>query len=67
VRQQAVPAADVDHAAATKHTAHPPCHFPGFVQFLSRNAAGRANGSAQPVEQGASGEPAEVVTRETVA
>ena len=67
VRQQSVSAPDIDHAPAAADPARPTAHLPGFVQLLPRDAAGRANDSAQPFEQSVSGEPAQIVVRQTIA
>jgi hypothetical protein len=67
LREQSVPGAEIEHPAPAKQSAHPPGDFPGFVQFLARKASRTADGAANPIEQGTTGEALEVVLRQASA
>lgn len=46
---------------------HPPCHYPGFVQFLAWQTAGAAYCPCDGVEQGITGELWKQIYRKSVA
>jgi hypothetical protein len=50
MREQPMPAGDVDDAAAALTTSHPPGDLPRLVKFLARKAAGPAYRPADVVE-----------------
>ena len=62
-----MPAAQVDDAPAAEQAPHAPRHFPRFVEFLARQAAGMTDGAAQPVEERAAGKPVEIAIGEAAA
>jgi hypothetical protein len=49
--EQAVPAGEVDDAAAAEPPAHPPGHLPGLEELLARQAPGLADRTAQGIEE----------------
>jgi hypothetical protein len=53
--EKAVPAPNIDDAPAATHTPHAPRGFPGFEQFLARQAAGMADGAGQSMKQRVTG------------
>ena len=55
---------EVDDATAAEETPDAPGHFPGFVEFLAREAAGMTDGARNPVEQGVAGKPIEIAVCE---
>ena len=61
VREEPVPAAEIDNAAAAKQASCPARDFPRFVKFLARQAPGGADGAPDPIEQRRAAESAEVV------
>ena len=66
MRQQAMPAGDIDDPAAAAVTAHPTRHLPGLEQFLSRQPPHPADDAAEAVEQCVAGETSEVVACESI-
>jgi len=56
----------IDDAPAATHTPHAPRGFPGFEQFLPRQAAGVTDGAGQPMEQRVVGKASEIVIGQPV-
>ena len=61
MREETVPAAQIDDASAAKETPHPARRLPGFVEFLARQAAGLTDGTGQPMKERVVGKAAEIV------
>ena len=66
MREQAVPAADVDDAAAAQPAPSAFRNFPRFVELFARKTTGVAHGTAKAVEQTFAGESAEVMRRKPI-
>ena len=66
MREQAVAACDVQHAASSAEAPYAPRHLPGFVELLARQAADLTRHAADPIEQRVTGESAEVVCGQPV-
>jgi len=65
MREQAVAAGKVDAAATSEHASHASSHFPGFVQFLARQATGMTHSARKTIEERVAREPPEIVRGET--
>ena len=64
LREQTVPASEVDDTAAAKVAADALRHLPGFVQLFTRQAARMAGGAGDAVKQRAAGKAIEVAIGE---
>ena len=66
MREQSVPAADVDDAAAAQQAPRASRNFPRFIELFARKTTGVADGTAKAVEQTFAGESAEVISRKPI-
>jgi len=66
VSEKTVTTPKIDDAPAATHTPHAPRGFPGFEQFLPRQAAGVTDGAGQPMEQCVVGKAPEIVIGQPV-
>ena len=64
MRKQTVPARDVEDLAAAEEPPRPARNFPGFIEFLTRQAAGLTQRTSDAIEKRAAREPPEIVHRE---
>ena len=60
MREETVSAAQIDDASAAKETSHPARRLPGFVEFLSWQATGLADGTGQAVKERVVGKASEI-------
>lgn len=67
MREQPMTTGDVYDAAPAKETPDSPRRLPCFEQFLSRQAAGMAHGTSQPMKQRVVREATEVVVGQSSA
>ena len=64
--EKAVTTPEIDDAPAATYTSYASRGFPGFEQFLARQAAGMADDTGQSMEQRVVGKASEIVIGQTV-
>jgi hypothetical protein len=66
VREKTMPTPKIDNAPAAADTPHAPRGFPGFEEFLARQATRATDGSGQAMEERLVGKTTEIVIRQPV-
>lgn len=66
MREKAMPARDVQHAASPAEAPYAPRHLPGFVELLAREAADMTHHATDPIEQRVPGESVEIMRGQPV-